>query len=426
MAGWLGYQAPGGDQRRYGAVSDAAGLDEPHKVWTAPLGGEVHGQVLATDSAIIAATETNRVVALRPADGTQLWSTSLGRPLTNVVQVAGCGSIDPLGVTSTPVIDPATGTVFVVAEIVDNGAVHHELFGLSLSTGAIRMSADVDPPLPANEPTKNLLQRASLALVDGRVYIPFGGNNGDCGHYHGWLVSVTETGTGKQAFEVASDGEGGAIWQGGGAPAVDTDHTLYVTTGNANPFPAENGPDPLKFAESAVALSPALRPLASFKDPEANQDLDLSTGNPVVLPGGEIFTVGKTQVAFFLRAGSLAKLAAVRGVCGSNPNGGPAYDPRTRRLFVPCRGDGVQMIDVASHQLLSKLPHGDGPPIVVGPQVWVIDHSNGTLYGYETSTGRLLRSVRLDAQIPIFDGPSYAAGTLLIPTSTGVTALRGT
>ena len=84
------------------------------------------------------------------------------------------------------------------------------------------------------------------------------------------------------------------------------------------------------------------------------------------------------------------------------------------------------MIDVASHQLLSRLPHGDGPPIVVGPQVWVIDHGNGTLYGYETDTGRLLWSVRFDTQIPIFDGPSYAAGTLLIPTSTGVTALRGT
>ncbi len=141
---------------------------------------------------------------------------------------------------------------------------------------------------------------------------------------------------------------------------------------------------------------------------------------------GEIFTVGKTQVAYFLRAGSLAKLAAVRGVCGSNPNGGPAYDPRTRRLFVPCRGDGVQMIDAAGHRLLPKLPRGDGPPIVLGSQVWVIDHSDGTLYGYQADTGRLLRSVRLGAQIPIFDGPSYAAGTLLIPTSTGVTALRGT
>jgi outer membrane protein assembly factor BamB len=422
---WLGYQAPDGDQRRYGAASDAAGLGTLHTAWSAQLGGAVRGQVLAVDGMVIAATETDRVVALRLSDGALLWSTTLGTPLRDVVQAAGCGNIDPLGVTSTPVIDPATGTLFVVAEIDDHGAVRHDLFGLSLRTGAIQVTANVDPPLPAGEAAVNLLQRASLALVDGRVYVPYGGNFGDCGHYHGWLVSVTESGTGRQAFEVAGGGEGGAIWQGGGAPAVGPDGTIYVSTGNSNPFPAPGIPDPGRFAESAVALTPSLRPVASFKDPQAGEDLDLSTGNPVLLPGGEVFAVGKTQIGYFLRAASLTPVASVSGVCGSDPSGGPAYDPRTRRLFVPCRGGGVQVIDAAGHRLVSKLPAGDGPPIVVGSQVWVIDHGSGTLYGYDTETGRLVQSVRLGTPIPIFDGPTYTAGTLLIPTATGVTALRG-
>jgi hypothetical protein len=304
--------------------------------------------------------------------------------------------------------------------------VRHELFGLSLTSGKIRISADVDPPLPAGEVTVNLLQRASLALVGGRVYVPYGGNFGDCGHYHGWLVSVTESGTGKQAFEVASNAEGGAIWQGGGAPAGGADGTIYVSTGNTDPVPAQGVEDPSRYAESVVALSPSLRPLASFKDRRAGGDEDLSTGNPVPLPDGTVFTVGKTQIGYFLRAGSLTQLASVGGVCGSDPNGGPAYDPRTRRLFVPCRGGGVQVIDAAGHRLVSRLPYGDGPPIVVGPQVWVIDHRGATLYGYDAATGRMLESLQLGAAIPIFNGPSYTAGTLLIPTSTGVIALRGT
>src|SRR5947209_5980944 len=95
--------------------------------------------------------------------------------------VVGCAHLARPGFTSTPVVDVAAATVWVVGEVTDGGRVHHRLAGLDPATGAIRASTDVDPPLRDGQRPEHLLQRASLALADGRVYAGFGGNIGDCG-----------------------------------------------------------------------------------------------------------------------------------------------------------------------------------------------------------------------------------------------------
>ena len=47
------------------------------------------------------------------------WQTHLGAPLPSTAQ-RGCSDLTPdIGVTSTPVYDPATGTVYVVAVVND-------------------------------------------------------------------------------------------------------------------------------------------------------------------------------------------------------------------------------------------------------------------------------------------------------------------
>ena len=420
---WLGYHA---NQARTADLPDGPTLNAAKVAWTASLGGAVRGQPVAADGVVIAATETNRVVALDPATGRITWSRVLGPPLTNVQAVAGCGDIDPLGITSTPVIDAATKTVYVVGEVYDgHGVVHHQLQGLSLSTGAVRLSETVDPPLPAGERAATLLQRASLALGNGRVYVSYGGNAGDCGSYHGWVVAVKETGPADElSFEVASDGEGGAIWESGGAPALDAQGNVYVTTGNANPDPPQGGPDSKKYTESVVKLSPTLTPLAAFKDRIAGGDEDLATGNPVLLPGGRVFAVGKTDVGYLLTQNSLSKVAAVSGVCGSNPDGGPAFDPATNRLFIPCKQGGIQILDVAAARLGPKLNGADSAPIIIGSHVWALDHNSATLYEYATATGSLEQTVHLPGEIPIFTSPSVALGRMFIATTTGIICLH--
>ncbi len=421
--GWPGYHF---DQARTGAVPAGASLARATRAWSADLGGAVYGQPLIADGKIIAATETNRVVALRPSDGTVLWSVSLGTPLTDVGSVAGCGNVDPLGITSTPVIDSATGIVYVVGEVASGSSVHHQLEGLRIATGAVTLSENVDPPLPSGESPVHLLQRASLALANGRVYVSYGGNYGDCGSYHGWVVGVEKAGAARKiSFEVASDGEGGAIWQSGGAPAVDAGGNLYVTTGNANPNPPEGGPDPKQFTESVVKLTPGLKPLASFKDTVAGGDEDLSTGNPVLLPDGTLFAVGKTDIGYVLRQSDLSQKAAIKGICGSDPDGGPAYDAATNRIFVPCRGGGIQVVDLTSGQAGQVLSGANSAPILIGTTLWAAQYPDGTLTEYDAASGTTLQSVSVGSSVPNFASPSTGLGLLLIGTTRGVTALRG-
>jgi polyvinyl alcohol dehydrogenase (cytochrome) len=421
---WLSFH---GTSTLTGAVPEGASLDHAHRVWAADLGGVVHGQPVVADGRIVAATERNRVVALDPRTGRVMWSRSLGTPLTNVGSVVGCGNIDPLGITSTPAIDPATQTVFVVAELdAGHGVVRHVLTGLSLATGRTVRSADVDPPLPEGERAIHLLQRVSLAVANGRVYVGYGGNNGDCGRYHGWVVGVRETGApDRVSFEVAPDGEGGAIWESGGGIAVDAAGNLFVTTGNANPDPPQGGPDPKRYTESVVKLSPDLRPLASFKDRIAGGDEDLSTGNPVLLPGGLLFAVGKTDVGFVLRQSDLSQVAAIPGVCGSDPDGAPAYDAGTDRVFVPCRGRGIQEVDLRSRSLGPRLSGANSGPTLIGRNLWALDYPSGAVTEWDPRTRAHLQTLQTGASIASFATPTSALGLLLVPTDTGVTAFGG-
>ncbi len=419
---WTSYHS---DQARTGAVRTAGPAEPTVVAWSANLGSAVYGQPVIAGNRVIAAAENNKVSALDPDTGAIEWTTSLGPPLTNVGAFAGCGNVDPLGITSTPAIDVKSGIVYVVGEVFQNGAVHHELEGIAIGTGKVVLSEVVDPPLPAGENPKTLLQRAGLAIANGRVYIGYGGNAGDCGSYHGWVVSVRETGAAHlQSFEVAADGEGGAIWEAGGAPAIDSQGNVYVTTGNANPDPPEGGPDSKQYTESVVKLSPELKPIASYKDVVAGGDEDLGTGNPVLLPNGLVFAIGKTDVAFILKQSDLTQVAAIKGVCDSDPDGGPAFDGTTDRIYVPCRGGGIQELDLATNALGTRFAGANAAPLLIGTKLWAALYPNGTLSEFDTVTGKQIQNLAVGSPIPHFATPSTAFGMLFLGTNQGVVAFK--
>src|SRR5689334_4601361 len=195
-ADWTTYR---GDAARTGVDTSSVGSLPFAAAWTSPsLGGAIWGQPLVHDGLVVVATESDQVVALSEATGQVVWQSSAGTPVPS--SQLHCGDISPtVGITSTPVIDPSTNRVFVVADTLTGGSIQHKLlaFNLSDGSGVAGFPVSVEPPgdVPVDQ-----LQRPGLALAGGQVIIGYGGNDGDCGTYHGWLVSVPETGGSLRSF----------------------------------------------------------------------------------------------------------------------------------------------------------------------------------------------------------------------------------
>jgi outer membrane protein assembly factor BamB len=96
-------------------------------MWAAPLYME---QGPGNKGAFIVVTMSNNVYAIDETTGMTVWMHNIGTPPNT--GFAGCGN--DTGITSTPVIDAASRTIFV-AGVVNNGGVKHEIHALSADTG---------------------------------------------------------------------------------------------------------------------------------------------------------------------------------------------------------------------------------------------------------------------------------------------------
>ncbi|HUI47433.1 MAG TPA: PQQ-binding-like beta-propeller repeat protein [Acidimicrobiia bacterium] len=409
-----------GNAQRTGNDTSEPVLLPIHGAWSHTLDGAVYAQPLAFDGRVFTATENDTVYALDAHDGAILWSRHLGTPMTNVSAQSGCGNVDPLGILSTPVIDTARHTIFVVATIEDSFAhIHHQLVGLDTLTGALNVSTDADPGGVQNN--LNIQQRAGLALGNGRVYIGYGGYAGDCGPYHGWLVSLTEGGTGKVAFNVTPHSGLGAIWATGGA-TIDAHGNVFVATGN--PDPDNNG----DFGESVLKFdsSPAMHRTGAFKT-FPGDDNDLSSVAPSILPNNMVFQIGKQQTGFLIDTTTMTQLQSLTMCVGVNADGTNAWDGS--HLYVPC-ANHIQQVNVdVAHRTMSLGWVGPGvgaagSPILAGGSLWSIDRASGTLYALNPATGAVRTTVSL-GPVPHFAAPAAALGLVIVPTLSGIKAFAG-
>jgi outer membrane protein assembly factor BamB len=408
-----------------GVAAGVGSVDTAARAWTSPtLDGELYGEPLALGNRVYAATEDDTVYALSAATGAIAWSTQLGTPVP--AAVLPCSNIDPtVGITGTPVIDPARHEIFVVADELRNGKPAHMLTGLNTATGQVELSQDVDPP---GQPPANLLQRTGLTLDDGHVYFGFGGNAEDCGFYRGRLVGVPESGGTARFFTVAAGpGEDqGAIWMGGGAPAVGANGDLWVSTGNGSL--ATHGYDD---TDGVLEISPSLHLVQYFAPANwrinNSDDLDMST-EPVLLPDGQVILTGKNTIMYLLNGshlGGIGKQEAQLGpVCTTNIDGGSADAGMT--AYLPCLGSILAVKATSSPPALHLLWNsgtGGGPPIVAGGLVWTIAQS-GKLYGLDPATGKVRQQAAIGMPANHFPTPGIGAGLLLAPSARNVIAFR--
>ncbi|HVU49428.1 MAG TPA: hypothetical protein VHL80_02015 [Polyangia bacterium] len=275
----------------------------------------------------IAATTNNDVVAFDDT-GAMAWK----RNITPNPAKSG-GSLSPRGIMGTPVIDSTLGadgfpTIYVCGPgAATPGGVQdrYELHAISAKDGTERAGgwpAKLDATVKATNDGLNRAfnptieaQRPALSLVNGIVYIGFGGPFGDFGAtYYGWVIAVDKTDPTKIGAW-STRGGGGAIWSPGGFSS-DGDGVL-VTTGNAYggvPATYSDSEGVIRLSGIPIVKKDAYWPVR-FKQMDTD-DQDMSSSSVLLLnvpgatPANYAITESKDAHLYFLDA---SKLGAATG-----------------------------------------------------------------------------------------------------------------
>jgi polyvinyl alcohol dehydrogenase (cytochrome) len=421
--------------------------------WDDSLDAGVYAQPLIYDGTAYVATENDTVYAINAKTGAVQWHVHTGRAVsTSVVDQGptlsgGCGDINPLGITGTPVIDTTTDMLFAVEETYVGADtwqdIRHWLVAVSLKTHRELWHRGMDPPRPNGASTYYIAaqqQRPALTLLGTRLYAEYGGLSGDCGQYHGYVVSVPTSVHGAfLSYQVPTQREGG-IWGTGGA-YVSAAGNLYVATGNGSSNTASDFDE----GNAVIELSPTLHRLGFWAPAnwvELNDDdWDLGSAGPMAVPDSALlFAAGKPvgNGSF----GNLMEESPLRGIGKGAYTGavclsggvfgadaadviGTGASARVY-LYAPC-GNGTQALVVNlktktfKRSWLPSTGSPNGPPIVAGGLVWALDWNNGDLYGMVPSTGKVAIQRTTDS-LEHFATPSVGDGMVLVPTAQGVEA----
>lgn len=267
------------------------------QIFSTAVNGQVYAQPLVVGSTVIVATENDWVYGLNAATGAVEWSDSLGTPYA----ITFCGDLTPnIGVTSAPVYDPASGSVYLVAQTVPATYPTYRLFGINAQTGTITLNRQIGGR-PTNDPNikfsaKYENARPGLLLMNGWVYAAFA-SHCDRKPYVGYVAGVNIS-TGARTLWTDESGvtnDQGGIWQSGGGLMSDGPGRVFFASGNGvSPPPGPGTSPPGQLAESTVRLAVQSNGSLAAQDffSPANaatldaSDTDFGSGGPVGLPFG--------------------------------------------------------------------------------------------------------------------------------------------
>jgi hypothetical protein len=315
---------------------------------------------------VFVATQRNSVYAFDADDASlvaPLWRANLGTPAEQPYEdFPDYGDIVPsIGITGTPVIEMSTGTLYVVAFVLERVPAHPNryyqmLHALDLGTGRDRPGSPIE--IGGSIPGRGYdavdsvvtfaampqLQRSGLLLSNGVLYVGFASHI-DTDPYHGWLFGYRSFGAeGPPApplarvgiYATTPDNARGGIWMSGVAPAADEFGDVYFETGN-NGYPRfPNDPD---YSQSFVKLRQmpgALVQVDSFtpynRDELDRFDIDLGSGGILLLPSSAASTAnphllvgaGKEGTVYLLDRTRLGGFHPADGGADGGTDGGVA------------------------------------------------------------------------------------------------------
>ncbi len=414
------------------------------KLFTRVVDGVIYAQPLymqnvtiptkGTHNVVFVATENDTVYAFDAdtnggIDGVPLWVASLTTPAhgaapgaTAVPSIDIGEDISPtIGITGTPVIDPANGTLYVVSFSKEKGAYVLRLHALKITSGQEQKSSPAtieasvagtgngssDGKLTFDPMWEN--QRPGLLLLDGVVYIGFAAH-GDQGPWHGWVLAYSEAYMTQVAAYCASPGGvGSGFWMSGAGLAADTDDAsadpmgrLFVVTGNGDfsaTSAAQTGADfgdsvlKLSLQKSALAVGDSFTP--SNQQSLDTGDGDLGAGGAVVIPDTDATThlllqAGKEGKIYLLNRENLGSYHTpdqvvqelANGTTSSSWGAGlwglPAYWNKT--VYYPGRNAPLQAFALRNG-LLSTTPTSTTTELLSYPAPTPSVSANGTENG---------------------------------------------
>ena len=377
-----------------------------------PIDGWAYAQPLYVPNVMIAGVKHNVVfVATEHATvfafdadtaGPPLWKTSFLGPGITTVQTAGNHEIPvqpEVGITATPVIDSGSGTIYALAQTVENGVARNKLHALDITTGAEKPGSPAVLSDPAFD-DKQEFERSALLLANGNVYTAFA-SYGDIEPYKGFMFAFNASTMAKVAvWNVTPTGSEGGIWMGAAGPAADANGNIFVASGNGTWDGVNN------FGQSVVKLDPALHVMDFFAPFNANQlnigDHDLGAGGVLLVPDQtgafphEAVVCGKNEPIYVINRDNMGK----KGVADDNQIiqlvhnqlGGPGLQGDDKCFTTPAffqqtlyfigNNDVIKAfsLDAASGKL-SLTPTSRGSFVFVFPGGQPVVSSNGTSNG---------------------------------------------
>jgi hypothetical protein len=260
---------------------------------------------------IYVATEHDSVYAFDADSNTgsnsaPLWQTSFINAADGITTVSdsdiNCFTavVPEVGITSTPVIDLSTNTIYVLAETKENGSFFHRLHALDITTGQEKFGgpATISGSVPGTgvgssggiltfDPLQHFNRPGLLLTSGGNIFLSWA-SNCDNPPFHGWVMSYNKSTLHQTGiWSSTPNGDGGGVWMSGAGMAA-ADGSVYFATGNGT---FDTNGDAIDIGDSAIRMQATTSGLVvgDYFTPYNQQtleinDRDVASGGPLLLP----------------------------------------------------------------------------------------------------------------------------------------------
>ena len=466
------------------------------KVGEFSVDGRIDGQVLylgqisisgTMKNVIYFATENDTVYAvdadsISGTTATVLWSKSLvpsgEAPATDQQTGGACGNVSPTGVEGTPVIDRGRNAIYAVAKTMSSTTnttqyfrIHaldltngNELFGgpTTISATYPGTGGNASGGVVTFSPREQS-NRPGLLETGGNIYVAFGGQDGDCGLYSGWLISYSaDTLAQGDAIDLNPNSAQGGMWNSGASPSADAGGSVYVATANTGD---DNSIGPNDYPISVVRLTNSgTLAVADYFTPYNAEtldkdDLDMGSAGVLILPDlmdsesvvhqyavaagkdGNMYVLNRDNMGqYHMSTNDSVQTIAINGASGTENFSTPAYF--NNNVYVCPSGQTLKAFSISNAQLATSATMSTTTAIgtsgftisangTSNGIVWAIQPTNGhgvlyafnasslstMLYASNQATGNRDQTAQIEGN---FHTPTVANGKVYFGTGTTV------